>query len=134
MVEQIRAALQAPISIQEAIAGAQAGNPDLHAIFANAGRVLGMAAANAVNLLNPSLIILGGEGTRAGSLLMEPFIRSLRAHCFDGLFEDLEVVTEPWGDEAWARGAASLLLGELFEPALHSGQTERPSLTTRHAP
>jgi len=28
-----------------------------------------------------------------------------------------EVVIEPWGDEAWARGAASLVLRELFHPA-----------------
>ncbi len=31
--------------------------------------------------------------------------------------DPLELVVEPWGDEAWARGAASLVLRELFHPA-----------------
>jgi hypothetical protein len=41
------------------------------------------------------------------------------------------VVIEPWGDEAWARGAASLLLGDLFAPALHRGEEDRPSFAVR---
>ena len=45
--------------------------------------------------------------------------------------ETYEVVVEPWDDEAWARGAASLLLGELFQPALRPGEDDRPSLTAR---
>lgn len=133
LAAQSSAALRRPLTIQQAIAEAQEGNAELRSIFATAGRTLGMAAANVVNLLNPGLIIVGGEGTRAGALLLEPFRDSLREHCFDGLFEDVEIVTDPWGDEAWARGAASLLLGELFEPALRSGEAERPSLTARPA-
>ena len=31
------------------------------------------------------------------------------------LREDVEIKVEPWGDDAWARGAASLVLRELFE-------------------
>lgn len=131
LVERASAALGAPVTIQEAIAGAHAGNTLLQSIFADAGRTLGMAAANAVNLLNPGLIVVGGEGTRAGALLMEPFAAALREHCFDGLYGDVTIVTEPWGDEAWARGAASLLLGELFEPALRPGQEDRLSLMAR---
>ena len=45
--------------------------------------------------------------------------------------DDLELVVEPWDDEAWARGAASLLLGELFQPALRPDEAHRPSLTAR---
>ena len=53
------------------------------------------------------------------------------AAAFDGVADDLELVVEPWDDEAWARGAASLLLGELFQPALRPGEDLRPSLTAR---
>ena len=87
--------------------------------------------ANLVNILNPALIIIGGEGTRAGNLIMDTFRSTLHEHCFSGLAGDVTVVAEPWGDDAWARGAASLLLGELFQPALHRGEADRLSLMSR---
>jgi predicted NBD/HSP70 family sugar kinase len=120
-------------TIQAAVDGALQGDAVLQGIFAAAGRTLGMAVANLVNVLNPSLVIIGGEGTRAGDLVTEPFRRALREHCFDGLYDDVRVVIEPWGDEAWARGAASLLLGDLFSPALHRGEEERPFFAVRSA-
>jgi hypothetical protein len=40
----------------------------------------------------------------------------LFAHLFSGLGEGLEVVVEPWDDEAWARGAAGLVVGRTFDP------------------
>jgi len=30
------------------------------------------------------------------------------------LFDDTEIRINPWGDDVWARGAASLVIGELF--------------------
>jgi hypothetical protein len=33
---------------------------------------------------------------------------------FDGLADELDVVIQPWGDQAWAIGAATLVLRELF--------------------
>ena len=44
---------------------------------------------------------------------------ALDEYCFGGLRGDVTVVIEPWGDDGGARGTASLLLSELFEPALH---------------
>jgi hypothetical protein len=32
-----------------------------------------------------------------------------------GQYSDLELRIEPWGDDIWARGAASLVLQQLFE-------------------
>lgn len=133
LAQRASAALGASVSIHEAIQFALGGDAALQAIFAAAGRTLGLAVANLVNVLNPALLIISGEGLRAGDLVTVPFQRALQEHCFDGLYSDLRVVTEPWGDEAWARGAASLLLGELFQPGLRRGDEERPSLTTRAA-
>jgi predicted NBD/HSP70 family sugar kinase len=121
------------VTIQQTVDAALAGDTALQAVFAAAGRTLGTAVANLVNVLNPALVIISGEGTRAGELVTVPFQRALREHCFDGLADDLQVVTEPWGDEAWARGAASLLLSELFQPAIRQGDEDRPSLTVRVA-
>lgn len=131
LAQRASAALGTPVSIYEALRIALGGDALLSGIFAAAGRTLGLAVANLVNVLNPALVIISGEGLRAGSLVADPFQQALREHCFDGLADELRVVSEPWGDEAWARGAASLLLGELFQPALRRGDEERPSLVMR---
>lgn len=134
VTQRVSAVLGRQVTISDAVAIAHHGDATAQAIFAAAGRTLGMAVANLVNIFNPALLIIGGEGTRAGSLIIEPFQAALREYCFNGLYTDLQVVIEPWGDEAWARGAASLVLSELFQPALHQGEEERPSFAIRGIP
>jgi N-acetylglucosamine repressor len=110
--------------------------PAVAAILERAGRLVGRAIATATTLLDPSRVIVSGEGVRLG----EHYLAALR----EGLREretkevSSEVVIEPWGDEAWARGAATLVLRELFHPAhLRDGdappveQAARSASTTR---
>jgi predicted NBD/HSP70 family sugar kinase len=119
------------VSIAEAYSLAMQGDASIRLIYQEAAQVLGVAVANLVNIFNPAVIIIGGEGLRAAPIIMETFQATLNRHCFGGLRDDVSVVTEPWGDDGWARGAASLLLDELFQPALHKADKERPFLTGR---
>lgn len=116
-----------------AIRLAEGGDRRIRNVFARAGRTLGTAVGNLVNLLNPELVILAGEGTAARHLLMPAFDRALRAAVFSGLEQELRVVVDDWDDEAWARGAASLLLAELFSPRLSADDAPGPSLTPEAA-
>ncbi|WP_420628000.1 ROK family transcriptional regulator [Candidatus Leptofilum sp.] len=84
-------------------------------LLADAGRWLGIGISTLVNLLNPQLIIVGGEGVQAGNWRLEPMREAIHKHGFNGLASSLEIVIEPLGDKTWARGAASLVLGELFK-------------------
>jgi hypothetical protein len=65
--------------------------------------------------MDPQRVVVSGEGVRLGAA----YLGGLR----DGVTErqrpgdEVELVIEPWGDEAWARGAASLVLREVFHPA-----------------
>ncbi|MFP5486925.1 MAG: ROK family protein [Acidimicrobiia bacterium] len=122
-----------PITAGDAADAARHGDDALRAVFADAAAVLGRALANLVNTLNPELIVLSGEGSHAADLMVPGVREALRRHTFDGLLDTVDVAVEPWDDEAWARGAASLVLAELFQPALrpHSG-TERPTLALTH--
>lgn len=98
---------------------AQAGDARAVKVFAQAGEVLGRAVANLVNLFNPSLILISGEGVRAGELLFAPMRAAIQCHMFAQLAEDLEIRVEPLTDETWARGAAGLVLERIFSlPAL----------------
>lgn len=101
------------------LALAQAGDPAAIAIFARAGEVLGQGIANLINLFNPQKIMISGEGTRAGSLLFDPMRVAVRQNTMPGLVESTTIQIDPWGDDAWARGAAGLVLRELFESPVH---------------
>ncbi len=131
LLRQAEALLGRPSSPDEMVRLGLQGEPQMMAIYAQAAQTLGVAVANLVNVLNPALIIVGGEGMRAGGLILDRFRAALLEHSFGSLAHDVRVVSEPWGDDAWARGAASLLLSEVFQPPLHRGDEDRPSLTTR---
>lgn len=94
---------------------AAAGDATVRNLLATAGRHVGRAVATLVTLVDPARVIVSGEGVRLGPAYLD----GIRA----GLAEHLpptgepEIVVEPWGDEAWARGAATLVLRELFQPA-----------------
>ncbi len=87
---------------------ARAGDPAAQAVIAEAGRALGRALGLLVNVFAPSLIVLGGEGMRAADLLLPNAETELRRCAFGDLAERVDLVVEPWGDDAWARGAAAL--------------------------
>ncbi len=112
----------------EALDLARLGVPEALEVYAAAANSLGVATANLVNVLNPELIVVTGEGVGAANLFRDTFELSLASHCFDGLRDHLEVVIEDWDEESWARGAASLLLSEMFEPALRPEGYRRPAL------
>jgi predicted NBD/HSP70 family sugar kinase len=93
---------------------ALAGNPVAISVLRGAGETLGRSIANLINLFHPQLIVLSGEGVRYGDLIMDPLREMLRMYTMPVLIDDVKLTVEPLGDDAWARGAASLVLQELF--------------------
>ncbi|WP_207926326.1 ROK family transcriptional regulator [Actinocrispum wychmicini] len=130
---QASAVLGRTVDLDEAAAVARQGNPAVQEIFRAVGRLLGTAVGNLVNLLNPRLVVLAGEGTRVSDLFRPDFDRALSLAVFDGLQHGLETIVDTWDDEAWAQGAAGMFLGELFQPNLRPDEAGRPSLTARTA-
>ncbi len=104
--------------LSDVIAAAGAGSMRAREALACSGEVLGMALAAVINLLSPALVIVSGEGVQAGDYRLQPMFEAVRRFTFDGLLDDVEVVVEPTDDQAWARGAASLVIGKVFESPL----------------
>lgn len=113
----IRTVTGADITLDEAIEKAQEGDEQITAVFSKAGHIFGLALAGVISLLNPTLIIVSGEGTRFIDLLLPSLHQTLAEHCFAHFFDDVRLIVEPWGDDVWARGAAALTLDEYFHPA-----------------
>lgn len=104
-----------PRQLMELTRRAQAGDNALAGLFHRAGKALGLAIANAINLLNPPRLVISGEGLRAGDLLRLPLMAAVEANVLPTLREATEIVFHPWGDEMWARGAATIVLRQIYE-------------------
>ncbi len=104
--------------LQAIIRLAEGGDAKTRALLAESGQYLGMALATVVNILSPEMLIISGEGVRAGEQRLQPMLAALKRYAFNGLLDNVQVVIEPTDDQAWARGAASLVLSKVFESPL----------------
>jgi len=93
-------------------------------ILANSGAVLGQAVANLINIFNPQRILISGEGLSRGPVFFNALKQSARTFALPDLYSDVDLRIEPWGDDVWARGAASLVLRSLFESPVHETQKQ----------
>jgi N-acetylglucosamine repressor len=109
---------KAPKGIGDLVSAAQTGDSNARAALTRGGAYLGIGVATVINILSPALVIISGEGVQAGDERLEPMFEAIRLYTFDGLLDDVEVVVEPTDDQAWARGAASLVISKVFESPL----------------
>lgn len=124
---QVSTLLGRPVSQQELVTLAGGSDARVREVLADAGYQLGLALANLVTLLNPERLIVSGEGTRLGPAFFEPMTKAVRETAFASVGAELDVVIQRWGDDAWAIGAATLVLRELFTlPA--AGESPRLAL------
>jgi glucokinase len=78
-------------------------------VVEKAGRALGLALADYVNINNPEAIVLGGGVVRAGKAYTEPVERELRRRALPALGEIVKLVPPGLGDDVGVAGAALLL-------------------------
>ncbi|MCL5429668.1 MAG: ROK family protein, partial [Chloroflexi bacterium] len=107
------------LAMDELLVLAEKGDKKAVAIFSSAGETLARGIANLINVLSPALIIISGEGVRAGNLIFDPMRVALEDYVMAGLAGDTEIRIDTWDDNAWARGAAGLVLGELFRSPIY---------------
>jgi predicted NBD/HSP70 family sugar kinase len=103
------------LSLHSILDAAESGDGLARQLLADSGRWLGIGIATLINTLNPQLVIIAGEGVEAGEWRFRPMRQAIQQYAFDGLANDVEIYVEPSGDVAWARGAATLVLDELFK-------------------
>lgn len=105
-------------SVGEAALLAREGDERARAAFARAGEALGRALAILANIVNPSRVVLSGEGVIASDLLMDHLAAALDRHTFANVAGIPEIVTRPLSDETWAKGAAANVLRHLISRPL----------------
>jgi glucokinase len=101
------------LTIERLRAAADAGDPIVLDVIREAGVWTGIALANVINLINPSLVVLGGSVAAFG----EPFLESVRSEVRQRALWDamhgVEIVLSTLGDNAGTIGGAALFLDTL---------------------
>lgn len=81
----------------------------------DAGEAVGRALSAAVSLLNPELVVIGGDLVGAGEALLEPIRSTLSRGTMGSTHQRMRIVPSTLGDSAGVRGAAALVLDSVPE-------------------
>ena len=92
----------------------QSGNLDAIDTVRQAGRYLGEVLATAVNILNPSVVVIGGRMAGAGEHLLAGVREVVYRRSLPLATQNLTIVQSRLGDEAGPLGAAYLAIREVL--------------------
>ena len=102
-----RAAPADPRALADA---AHSGDAIARQLWEDVGTEVGCALVNALWLLNPDTIVIGGGVALAGDLVFDPIVRTIRARTLALFHESLRVVPATLGNDAGIIGNAELAL------------------------
>ena len=108
VLDAFRPTRSAELTIRDVIALATDGDRGCRRVISDAGRDIGIAAANLCNLINPHRIVIGGELAAAGALLLDPLRQSLARATIRSAAHDVEVVPGHLCNRAGVLGAVAL--------------------------
>lgn len=95
----------------------RSGNTAAIEALRQAGRDVGEVLATVVNLLNPSIVVLGGSIARAGEHLLAGVREVVYRRSIPLATQHLAIVQSPTGERAAVLGAAIMVTREVLSPA-----------------
>jgi predicted NBD/HSP70 family sugar kinase len=105
-----------PLTVPRLLELAAEGDAGCRRVIADAGAVVGRALADLCNYLNPGRIVVGGELSAAGELLLEPLRDAVARFAIPAAADHMEVVAGVLGDRAEVLGALALAGHESNDP------------------
>jgi len=101
----------------DVVAQARGGSVDALRRVRQAGRDIGEVLASAVNLFNPSLIVIGGSLSQAGEHLIAGVREVVYQRSLPLATEHLRIVQSRTGESAGVVGASVMVIDHLLEPS-----------------
>lgn len=119
------------ITVRELEDAALAGDALARTVTQEAAGHLGRAVAGLLNIMNPSLVIVGGDLARLGDLLLDPLRETVKSRTLVSSVAAAEIRASDLGERAIAVGAATMVLKAALEdsrlfPAVEGGAPGRP--------
>jgi predicted NBD/HSP70 family sugar kinase len=100
---------------------AQLGDAFCMELLSRCGRLIGEALAPLVNLLNPSLIVVGGSVAQTGDTLLAAIREAIYRQSHPLATRDLKILRSQMSGSAGLVGAAHVVTEDLFAPEVLSG-------------
>jgi predicted NBD/HSP70 family sugar kinase len=97
-------------NVEQLVALAQAGDLGCRRAIADAARVVGRVVGNTCNLFNPEMVVVGGDLSAAGELLLGPLREAVMHAALPAATKGLDVVAGELGDRANVLGALALAI------------------------
>jgi predicted NBD/HSP70 family sugar kinase len=110
LLARLRPALGRAVTLDEVVARAQAGDEPCRRVFREAGVAAGRVAGGICNVVNPELVIVGGDLSVAGDLLVDAVREGLEQTSIPAVRADVAVVAATLGDRAELLGAIGLAI------------------------
>jgi predicted NBD/HSP70 family sugar kinase len=112
IAELLSASRGEQVSTRQLLGLCAAGDPAAQRLIGDAGRAIGVAVANLCNMLNPECVIVGGELSVTGEVLLAPLREVVRRNAIPSAVGDLEIVAGVLGERAEMLGALGLVMRE----------------------
>jgi predicted NBD/HSP70 family sugar kinase/DNA-binding transcriptional ArsR family regulator len=110
LLELLRGTHGPDLTTQGLLAAAASGDSGARRVLADAGRHIGTAVATLCDLMNPELIVVGGELSAAGEVLLDPLREQVHRHAIPATARGLEIVPGVLGPRAELLGTLALVL------------------------
>ena len=112
LVDCLRPALGDDLTVAAMLEAARAGDAACQQAIADAGRALGQVVATLLNVLNPEMLIVGGDLAAAGDLLLDGLRESVARAALPETSRGAELVAGVLGERAQVLGALALVVSE----------------------
>lgn len=117
LIRDLNAGGRAVGSVAEVVSLVSAGDPLATTLSRRAGRLIGIALADAVSLLNPGVVVIGGELAGAANELFAGIRESVYARSLPLATRRLDIVAARLGDGAGVSGLTATVTDHIFAPA-----------------
>jgi glucokinase-like ROK family protein len=103
------------ITARDVAKAARDGDPLSRQILFTAGKQIGLAVSNLINILSPGLILIGGEMAEMSDIFLEAIRGTVRTHSLPSLAEKIRIEKAALGYRSIPMGAAALALQAAIE-------------------
>ena len=104
--------LRQPVTIPRLLELVAEGNRGARRAVAEAGEAVGRALSMVINILNPELVVVGGDLAPAGDILLSPIATAIERHSVAPAAAAVRVTAGMLGPRAEVLGAAALILAK----------------------
>jgi predicted NBD/HSP70 family sugar kinase len=100
------------LTIEDIERAALAGDTLARQVATEAGSYLGIALAGLLNLMNPAMVVLGGDLAGLGELVLGPIRETVRSRTLVSQVTAAKLLTSELGTQSIAVGGATMVLKE----------------------